>query len=70
MKPLLRSTALGLLLLGVQATACLDVDDLVDQFCLDNPRICKDGGSDAGPDGNDILDAGGPDGGDAGQDGG
>ncbi|AFE06681.1 kelch domain-containing protein [Corallococcus coralloides DSM 2259] len=71
MKPLLRSTALGMLLLGVQTTACLDVDGVVDQFCLDNPRICKDGdgGSDAGPDGNDIQDAGGPDGGDAGQDG-
>ncbi|WP_199738349.1 kelch-like protein [Corallococcus sp. CA054B] len=69
MKPLLRSTALGMLLLGVQATACLDVDGVVDQFCLDNPRICKDGGSDAGPDGNDLQDAGGPDGGDAGQDG-
>ena len=68
MKPLLRSTALGLLLLGVQAAACLDVDEVVDQFCLDKPLICENGGSDAGPDGNDILDAGGLDGGDAGQD--
>ncbi|WP_375760996.1 Kelch repeat-containing protein [Corallococcus exercitus] len=63
-------TVLGVLLLSLQVAACLDVDAVVGQFCLDNPVICEDGGSDAGPDGNDLLDAGGPDGGDAGQDGG
>ncbi|WP_223763376.1 kelch repeat-containing protein [Corallococcus sp. AS-1-6] len=63
-----RSTALGLLLLGVQAAACLDVDKEVDRFCLDNPVICSEGGPDAGPDGNAIQDGGGADGGDAGQD--
>lgn len=70
MKAPLRSSALGLLLLSVQAAACLDVDAAVVQFCLDNPVICKEGKPDAGPDGNDILDGGGPDGEDAGQDGG
>ncbi|WP_216611885.1 Kelch repeat-containing protein [Myxococcus xanthus] len=79
MKPLRRSTALGLLVLSVHLAACLDVDEAVDQFCNSKPGACLDDASDAGPDGNGSLDGGndggGPHGGgdggsDAGTDGG
>lgn len=74
MKPLLRSTVLGVLVLSVQVTACLDVGRAVSLFCDDNVDICDEDGADPGPGGNDILDGGvdegRPDGGDGGPDGG
>ena len=69
-----RSTVLGVLVLSVQVTACLDVGRAVSLFCDDNVDICDEGGADPAPDGNDILDGGvdegGPDGGDGGLEGG
>ncbi|QDE81599.1 galactose oxidase [Myxococcus xanthus] len=70
MKPLLRSTALGLLVLSVHLAACLDVDEAVDQFCNREPGVCLDDASDAGPDGNGSLDGGNDGGGPHGEDGG
>ncbi|WP_244172227.1 Kelch repeat-containing protein [Myxococcus virescens] len=70
MKPLRRSTALGLLVLSVHLAACLDVDEAVDQFCNSQPGACLDDTSDAGPDGNGSLDGGNDGGGPDGEDGG